>query len=910
VRGLMARVRSLLRGVRGGDALDQEMDEEFRHHMELRAADLVRRGLSPTEAARRARLEFGSTETYKDAGRESRGLHRFDQLRVSMLDFKLGARMLVKYPGLTLVGGLAIAFAIAVGSGAFEVIRQMAAPSLPLPDGGRIVAIVQADVSAGRSSDATTRDVLTWGRELASLEHFGAFRSHDRNLSTGSGAGEPVVVAEIGASAFPLTRIAPLLGRVLVAADERPDAPDVVVIGYHVWRNRFDGDSHVVGRSVDVGGVPSTIVGVMPEGYAFPMYHNAWIPLRLAAAASESQLAIPVEGTFARLAPGRSKREAQAELTRLGERTAADFPDTHRHLRPRIVRYAETFLQLDPTELAVMWSMNVLVGMLLVLVCGNVALLMFARAATRQTEIVVRSALGAGRGRIVIQLFSEALVLVAIAAAVGLTASRFAMQWVRVVMGANTSDLPFWFTLELSPLSYVYAAALALMAAVIAGVVPALKITAGGVEARVREMTSGGGGLKFGGIWTVIIIAQVAITVVFPVVAYFTHRDAQQFEATPAGFPAQEYLAAGLQMDRDSRVTSVDTSARVFRSRFAARYHDLSARLAAEPGVRAVTYGARLPLMYHPHRIISIDSGPAAPINPEWPDGYRVSSVHVDPRFFEVLGVPIVKGRAFSVADADTTQRFVIVNEAFVLRVMGGHNPIGRRLRFTYFEGQVRRADREPGPWFEIVGVARNIGVMPDTYDPKVARIYHAALPESMHPLQLAIHVPAGPQRFAQRLRELVAEVDPALRLDAPLRLDRVIEPELQFMGMWFRILLAVSALALGLSLAGIYAVMAFAVSKRTREIGVRVALGATPRSVIVAVFARPLTHVLLGIGAGTILTGGLLFSASGGGFSVKGAGLLTAYAIFMVAVCLLACVVPTRRALRVQPTDALKAEG
>ena len=908
--GFTARIRSALHGIWRGEALDQEMDEEFKHHLELRAADLVRAGVTPADAARQARLEFGSTESYKDAGRESRGLRRFDQLRVSTLDFKLGARMLVKYPGLTVVGGLAIAFAITVGCGAFEVIRQIASPSLPLPGGDRIVAVIQADASSGGSTDVTTRDFLSLARGLESLDDLGAYRSHRRNLSAGAEPGEPVDVAEISASAFKVTRVAPMLGRGLVPTDEAPGAPDVAVIGYHVWRNRFASDSGVIGRTVNIGGVNSTIAGVMPEGYAFPVHHSAWIPLRASAAVSEAQLAIPLDGVFGRLGAGRGRREAQAELTRFGERAALEFPKTHRHLRPQVVPYAETFLQLRPSEMAMMWSTNLLVGMLLMLVCGNVALLMFARAATRQTEMVVRSALGAGRGRIVMQLFAEALVLAGIAAIAGLTVTHFALKGIWSVAEASTRNVPFWFTLELSPLSYAYAGALTLLAAVIAGVIPGLKVTAGEVDARLRQMTSGGGGLKFGGMWTAIIVSQVALTVAFPVVAYFVQRDARQIEETPAGFPAREYLAAQLQMDRDSRVTSADTSMQAFRSRFARRYGDLAARLSAAPGVRGVTYGQMLPLMYHPHRMIDIDPGPAAPLNPRWPEGYRVSSVQVDPRFFDVLGIPMVRGRSFTPADADTAQRFVIVNDAFVRRVLGGHNAIGRRLRFTYFEGQLKRADRKPGPWFEIVGVVRNVGVAGDDNDPKVARIYHAALPEAVYPLQLAIHVPGGPQAFSQRLRELVSTVDPALRLDAPLPLDRVIEPELRFIAMWFRILLAVSAVALGLSLAGIYAVMAFAVSRRTREIGVRVALGATPRRVILAVFARPLVQVTLGILAGAMLSGGLVLAAEGGGFSMKGAGLLAVYALFMMAVCLLACVVPTRRALCVEPTEALKAES
>jgi len=232
ILGLIARARSLWRGVRRSSEIDAEMKEEFRLHLEHRAADLVRSGLSHAEATRRARLEFGSEERYRDEGRESRGLRLFDQLGISWLDFKLGFRMLIKYPGLTLVGGCTIAFAIAVGAATFETVRQMVSPRLPLDAGDRIVALRNWDAATGRPQERALHDFARWRTGLKSVTDVGAFTERRHNLIADDGVGEPIEVAEISASAFRLVRVVPLLGRSLVDADEQPAAAPVIVIGF------------------------------------------------------------------------------------------------------------------------------------------------------------------------------------------------------------------------------------------------------------------------------------------------------------------------------------------------------------------------------------------------------------------------------------------------------------------------------------------------------------------------------------------------------------------------------------------------------------------------------------------------------------------------------------------------------
>ena len=912
VAGLVARVRSLWRGIRGHAAIESEMDAEFRHHIELRAADLVRAGVPVAEATRRARLEFGSPERYKDEGRESRGLRRIDALRVSWLDFKLGFRMLARYPGLTLVGGLAMAFAIWAGSATFELVTQVISPTIPLDEGDRIVGLRNWDAERNRRDGRALHDFVAWRGELKSVTDLGAFRTVQRNLITDEGRVEPIEVTEISASAFTLTRVPPLLGRALVASDEHKGAAPVVVIGHELWQRRFAGDSSVIGRSVRLGRAQVSIVGVMPPGYAFPLSQSFWTPLRLDPLDYGRRQGPSIQ-MFGRLAAGASLEEAQTELTAIGQRTAADFPNTHQHLRPQVMPYAKSMVDLSTLEAAGLSLTNLPVILLLVLVCGNVALLMFARAATRETEMVVRTALGASRARIIMQLFAEALVLGGLAAVIGLSAAGFGIRWVMALVEMEFLEggkLPFWIRDSLSPTTYAYAIALTVLGAIIAGVLPALKVTRG-MGSRLQQVSAGAGGMRFGGIWTAVIIAQVAVTVAFPAVTYFVQRDAVKIRAIDVGLPAQEYLSVRVELDREPVPTApVDTLRAAFAERFRATYEELEQRLEADPAVASVTFADRLPLMYHPHRIIELDEGGAAPLHPEYPNGYRVSDAHIDAGYFKATDTPILAGRDFHAGDLAANATPVIVNQSFVTRVLGERNPVGRRIRYIYLEesaGPLAVADR--GPWYEIVGVVRDMG-MASVTDPKISGIYHPAAPGAVVPVHVAIHVKGNPEAFTPRLRAIAADVDPTMRLYDIKPLDQGSLSELEFIKFWVRLLVATSLVALLLSLAGIYAVMSFTVSKRTREIGIRVALGASRRRVITAIFARPIIQVALGILAGIVILFGLTRMGNSQPIPLKMVVGFVLYAGFMMGVCMLACIVPTRKALSVEPTEALRGDG
>ena len=830
-----------------------------------------------------------------------RALSAFDSLRFSMLDLKLGGRMLVKHPALTAIATIAVAFAIAVGTVGFEIARQALWPAIPLPDGTAIVALRNWDVAGQESVYASRRDYEMWRDGLSAITDLSAVEVEERTVAVGAGPGQPQTVANVTASTFALTRVPALMGRTLLEADERGDAEEVVVVGYDFWKTRLDGAADAVGRVIRISGTPVTIVGVMPRGYGFPKRNGVWRPLHLERIPEASP---SLRYVFGRLAPGRTREEAAAQLAVIGARAATMFPESRKNVRPQILSLPDAVSDLPDMAAVVLASINVFLVLLLALLCGNVAMLLFARAVSRERELLVRAALGAGRGRLIMQLFAEALVLCAVGAGVGLLVARYVLARTWAMIEGQTGPLPFWIDTSLSWTTILYAAGLTLLAAAIAGFVPALKVTSGSADGRLRAASSGGGGLQFGGVWTAVIVAQIAFTTLLPWPLLGLGGDFLGEDA-PAGFPADAFLTATLEIDRaDGVAASEDTVPAMRALRLEARYRALADRLRQDPGVLDVTYADQMPQLTSGRHFIKMDPGPAAGQSEHCAVGYScVGFVSVDPRFFDVVGAPVIRGRALTAADAEQRTRVALVNETFVEEVLGNQNPIGRRFRFP------SKGEPTAESWYEIVGVVPDLSVSGKKGAYQRVRIYQTTLPRETGPLRIAIHVRGDPQRFAVRLRELAQATDPALRVIDPTPLPLLADPDSAGMAYGFELLLGLTGVTLMLSLAGVYAVTAFAVARRTREIGVRVALGARPLDVLTIVFKRPFVQVALGIGAGAILGFGLA-NDDLAAVHLDVVGYTAAFVLSTVLCCALACIVPTRRALRIQPAEALKDEG
>jgi putative ABC transport system permease protein len=905
VRRFFLRCVALFRSGRAERDLAREIDA----HLRLLEDQFVARGMSHTDARYAAKRAFGGVEQAKEHHRDSRS---FRWLAGWPMDLRLGARMLIKYPGLTVVAVIALSMAIGAGASYMEFVTDLLHPTLPFKDGHRIAGIVNWDVKAGTPTRKSLYDFTRWRGEVTSVVDLGAALSLRRNLITEDGRSEPVRGAEITASAFRVIPTPPLMGRTLTDDDEHPAAPPVAVIGEDLWQKRFNSDPAILGRTIRLARASYTVVGVMPRSFGFPTSQSLWVPLR--ANATEHR---PGEGPdiiiFGRLAPGIDYGGAQAELTAVAERVAAGAPKEAPRLRPVIKPYVTSMWSASSDgemQRLILYGANLLFLGLLGICGANVATLVFARTVTREAEITVRTALGASRGRIVSQLFAEALVPASIAAGAGLAIAAFGSRWAKAkFVEAQNQAPPFWWSAELSTATWIYAGLLALLAAAVVGIIPALKATGPQMQARLKSAGAAGPGLRFGGVWTAVIIGQVAVTILFlmSVVSIGWNAYAVPRAASHYAFRAEDYLTLRLEMDRDSTpAASTAAGSAAFRAQFKTAFQEMERRLELDPGVAAVTHTTRLPGKGNMF-FVEVDSPEAlrsrAADDPLW-----VRSGIVGADYFAALDAPIVSGRAFTSAEAELARPVAVVDETFVRLIMGGRDPVGLRVR----EPQ-NTENPQTGPWYEIVGVVKDLTRIPNKTT-EHAMLYLPGPPGAAEgSTMMVVRARGDATLLPATVGRVGAEADPTMRLYDVRPLNQSHREDGMAFEFFLRVFTVVSAVALLLSSAGVYSLLSFTLSSRTREIGIRVALGAAPRSIVTAIFSRSFAQIGLGILAGSV-PGFLLVSmgapevAQGGGTVVALVATL-AVAVFIAGVTVLACVGPARRALRIQPTVALRAE-
>lgn len=819
-------------------------------------------------------------------------------LGVSSIDVKLALRMLVKYPGLTGVAVFALAIGIPTGIAPLHVANAIEAP-LPVEESDRVRALLYWN--AGDRVPTTFDDFLRWRDTLTSFETLAAWRAGTYNVEA-AGTVAPEKGAEVTASTFETLRVQPMLGRALRPRDETIGGPLVAVIGHDLWRSRFGGDSRIVGRTIAIGDGLYTIVGVMPEDFYFPARQQLWLPLRERLAAGPQQqrpLAI-----FGRLAEGVSPEEAQAEANATGVRRQARAEPSER-LDAEVAPATRMVIPLPRGGMRAQPEFRLIqiVSLVPLLVaCLNVGLLIAARTAARASEFAVRTALGASRRRIVSQAFTEALVLAVLATGLGL-----------LVLGALVSryapfalaSLPAWIDPGLTTATVVQALGLAVASAVAAGVVPALRATARPVQPSLQRARAERSGTRFGGWSSALIVVDVAVAVAaVGFTAGLAHKVNEVMSPDAVGIEADQFLSAELRLPGiESPSGGAGPDALEFQARLAAIQRELVDRLEREPGLRGVAVADALPRMQHAIRRIEVEQDEASTGS----NRLKVRTARVDLGFFSALDQPMVAGRPFNSGDLRDGVANVIVNTTFVEKLLNGEDPIGRRVRYVSSPGG------KPGPWYEIVGVVGHLGMHVLTPDEDQG-LYHPAAPGEIYPVQLGIHVGENPASFTPRLRQIAREVDPFAAISSPAGLDTVVE------GDWYLL----AALAMGgvllvgilltLAASAIFSLMSFAVTKRTREIGIRVALGAGRRNIATVIARRALAQVGLGVLLGMPLTGWVFFEiladrgASHAGWSGALLAMLLGVGV-LALIAMAACAVPTARALRILPSDALKVQ-
>ena len=905
---LLARL--LLRG-ESGSFVRQDLEESY-------ARDLSR-GMMRGRAGRRYAFNlFGSTLSVW-AGGAKRLL-----LRGTLLDAKLGFRMLAKQPLLTGVAMLALGLGIPSSLAMHHMLGVLLGP-LPVPEGERVLGIRHWSAETYDPEMSSVHDFQRWREILGSFESIGAARSYAVNLHTGDPGAPPVRGAQMSASAFDVLSAQPLMGRLIGPADETRDAPDVVLLSEDLWAARFARDPGIVGKTVAIGRRQHTVVGVMPEDFRFPNDDDVWLPLR----ARPVDYALgegPRLWVFGRLADGVSAEDAALEMRVVTERVVADHPDVYARVLGEVVDMpilliGEDQLRNDPEILLVQ---SIMLAMLLI-VCGNVGVLILARNATRMAEISIRTALGASRARVVSQLFIEALVLAVAATGLGLLVAEATARWLMQNV-VRFGLLPYWMDLTLRPESVAVALGLAVVCAVVAGVLPAIKATRTAVQANLQDSGARGSTLRFGFGSSLLIVSEVVLAVGFLAMGGMLIRNFFQDTDGQLGFRPESYMSAWLNVPwLDPAEFPEYADEAVFRLRVQETQQQVLARLAADPAVRGVGMGLQLPGTMQGGDPILLESG--ADGEGVW---HRALAAPVDVGFLRGLGRPILAGRDFTAADleeeADGHRSAVIVNTSFVEQVLGGRNAIGQRFRHPpgiqseigLVRGEVDPEEEaargldgtDPGRyrWYEIIGVVGSFGMNPvnPTLD---AGVYYPIAPGETNPVAYLVEVDGDPASFATRFREVVASVDPLVTVDRPMVLSELMEAEAGVFRWISLMLVALAGVAFLLSASGLYALMSFTVAQRTREIGIRTALGAHPWAIVSAIARRAAIQLAVGLALGGVW-GWVLLDSLRDDSNVQpiNAPLILSLTLFGAAIIgTLACAVPTRRGLRIEPTEALR---
>ena len=813
------------------------------------------------------------------------------------MDLKLGVRMLAKTPGLTLIATIALAVAIGAGAAYLEFVNDLIRPSLAGPFGDRVVGIRLLDVQEQKPKSLSVHDFETWRGAARSFDELGAFRQVPGHLITADGRSEPARSVEISPAIFRVFPTTPLVGRGLNEDDARLEAEPVAVIGQELWRTRFNGDPFIVGQTIHLGRIAHTVVGVMPEAFGFPLNQNLWTPLEVPAgmargAGGELQLFGLVE--------------SDVNLEAAGAELASMLPQGERPLRVDVRTYVDSLLSGESANVSIqrlLYAGNLLFVLLLAICGANVATLVFARTATREAEITVRTALGASRRRICAQLFAEGLVMSLLATMTGLLLAGFVGRWLnQVVTSAIGQPLPFWYNQELALETVLYGLALAFFSALIVGVIPALKATGAQVQGRLRESAVGGSSMKFGRLWTGVIVTQVAITVLFLAglvsLGWSTYRGRLDRDVT---FPREQILTARLVFEHQTAGLKDAGGREPF---YRAGFKTMSDALHSVPGVRTVSYATEMPGTTFGRFALEFAMPEVAAGAVAHSDGLWVRSVGVGVNYFESTGSSLVAGRLFSESEIDGNRPVAVVDETFVRLVLGGRSAIGLMVR------EPQAAGRPSGPWHEIIGVVTDLTVKPrkKSYD---GTLFKPVSVDAAAPMNLLVRTHADAAPLTPTLQSAALVAAPAIRIDDVRSLDRVADENALGERMLLRVFAVVAAIALLLAMAGIYAMVSFTLARRTREIGIRVALGAAPRRIITSTFARAFMQVGLGILISGVPSAALLVvgAEDSGGMSGPGLAVMLAIGVFVGGVAVLSCLVPLRRALRIEPMQALRAD-
>jgi predicted permease len=879
-RWLARRARILFRK----EEVERELDEEIRHHVELEARELERRGLAPREARREARLRFGGTERHKERVREERGGRLLEDL---LRDLRHGARTLARSPGFTTSALLVLALGIGASTALFGVVRGVLLRPLPYPEPDRLVRVWPASPTRGiERAGFSLPDFEDWRTGAATADAMGLWTTLPADYPVlGESGPEELSTVWVGGDFFGTLGVPAALGRTL-----RPDDVEAfrtaVVLSHGLWERRFGADPGVVGRTMLLDHRPFEVVGVMPDGFAFPDGEGeVWTPITVI---PEDDIPIHLRQVrfiqgMARLAPGATPAAATQEFSAIAQELEARHPDSNAGvtaatvvpLRDQVVGEVE----------AALWMLLGAVGFVLLLVCANVANLLLARGTARAREMAIRRSLGASSGRVARQLLTESLLLGVAGGALGLL-----LAWVGtdLLVSRSAGLLPRTGEVSLDGAVLAVGVGLTLGATLLAGVVPALRTAreapGAGLRDGSRDVAGGARGVR---LRRGLVAAEVALAVVLLVGAGLMLRSVRAMAEVDPGFETGGRLAATLTISDQKHPE---------RAEWMAVYREILRRMEDLPGVEAA--GA---IRYLPFR----GEGEAWPVQvpglyePTPEEQRYVRSYQVSPDLFEALGIQVLRGRAIQPTDGGEDPFVVAVNETLAREFFQGQDPVGRRIRVG-------------GTEIEVVGVVedvRHAGLSEEA--PPVVYVPQEQSPRIQMSYVLSAGAGTDPRALVDDVRRIVRELDPDQAITEILPLDELAGSQTARPRFFALILGLFAALALVLATLGVYGVLAWVVRERTREMGLRMALGASAgqvRGMVLAGGLRPVAvGLVLGLAAAVATTRFLESLLFGVPATDPATYLAVVAGLGLVGVA--ASLVPAWSATRVDPMESLRAE-
>ncbi len=811
-----------------------------------------------------------------------------------LVDFRFALRSLLRSPVFTAVSVLMLGAGIGLSIFMFSSINAFVLKPLPFPEPDQLVHFEYTDSHAtSRNLALPSSDWLDLREHQKTLKSLAAYTVGTANLGGIDGPAERLSGAWVSADALSTLGVAPILGRDLDAADQIMGAEPVAVIGFALWQQKMNADPAVIGRSVRVNGKLTRIVGVMPRDFAFPMAESVWLPLS-SSRGSEQRENQAMVLAFGRLLPGISIAQAQADFSNLMKGLAAERGQPLRGDQAKVEPFADEFIQ--PQILGATKTMFIAVLLVLLIACANVASLVMARFSARARELSVRAALGASRRRLVMQVLSESLIISVLAGLLGYVGAEVAGQLMTRTMTAGNGFMPYWVDYRTDWHDLLFSAGIALAAALLAGLVPSLRAGRVDLQSGLRQGSGGsiGDGSKLG---RSLVAAEVALSVVLLVCAGVAIRSALQAQDAPLGINTDQVLSGRIAMFDDDYP---DAAARL---RFT---ENLAPRLRALPGVSDVAFASTLPLMGYERQKYA-KAGDDYADDASRPQAWS-SSVSDD--FFNVFGIALREGRGFDARDTASSPLVAVVSASFAAKVWPGGNAIGQRV-------QLNPKD-ELSPWLEVVGIVAD-SLQADYLTTSATLPAHRGdgnvfRPISQNPptiVSFAVRADGDISALSEPIRNAVSAVDANLPVYWLQGMNQWKDKMLWGPNILANLFGVFAVFALLLAVAGIYAVLAFDVNARTREIGVRRALGAGTRGVLGMVFKRGARQVIVGLLIGIPLA--FAFSRLLGAVVMPGASndpLAYAIVIAALAIALLfAALIPARRALRVDPMVTLRNE-